>query len=85
MDSRDLSVRQLDALFDKLRPMAYYVAKVRKRMELQRFPEGDELATLVREAEASMARLTTHVNSLAAHRSRRRKRTDIGQPNGERL
>jgi hypothetical protein len=40
MDSRDLSVRQLDALFDKLRPMAYYVAKVRKRMEQQRSPRA---------------------------------------------
>jgi hypothetical protein len=24
MDSRDLTVRQLDALFDRLRPMSYY-------------------------------------------------------------
>ena len=61
MDSRDLSVRQLDALFDKRRPMAYYVAKVRERMEQQRFPEGDELATLVRETEAATARLTTYM------------------------
>jgi hypothetical protein len=80
MNSRDLSVRQLDALFDKLRPMAFYVAKVRKRMEQQQFPESDELATLVRDAEAALARLTMHVNSLAAHKSRHRKRTDIGEP-----
>jgi hypothetical protein len=80
MDSRDLSVRQLDALFDKLRPMAYYVAKVRKRMEQKRFPGGDELATLVREAETAMARLATHLNSLAAHRASHRKQTDIGEP-----
>jgi hypothetical protein len=69
MDSRDLSVHQLDALFDKLRPMAYHVAMVRKRMEQQCFPESDELATLVREAETAMPQLATHVNSLAAHRA----------------
>jgi len=80
MDSRDLSVRQLDALFDKLRPMAFYLGKLRQRMEAKRFPEGDELETLVREAETAMQRLVLHINSQAAHKSRHRKRTDIGEP-----
>jgi hypothetical protein len=78
MDSRELSVKQLDALFDKLRPMASYLGKLRIRMEQKRFPEGDELATLINEAETALQRLTLHVNSLAAHKSRHRKRTDIG-------
>jgi hypothetical protein len=79
MDSRDLTVRQLDALFDRLRPMSYYLGKLRIRMAQRRFPEGDELSTLISEAETAMQRLTLHVNSLADHKSRHRKRTDIGE------
>jgi len=37
MNSRDLSVRQLDALFDNLRAMAFYLGKLRQRMEASDF------------------------------------------------
>jgi len=45
----------------------------------ERFSEGDELETLVREAETSMQRLVLYFNSATAHKSRHRKRTDMGE------
>ncbi len=79
MDSLELSVKQLDALFDKLRPMAFYPGKLRQRMEPRRFAESDELLELLRGAESAMQRLVQHVNSQAVHKSRHRKQTDIAE------
>jgi hypothetical protein len=79
MNSRELPVKRLDTLFEKLRPIAFHLAKLRQRMDQQRFPEGDELLELVREAEKAMARLTTHFNAQASHKWGHRKRTDIAE------
>ena len=50
MDSRDLTLAQLDALFAKLAPMAHYLRKLENRMHHECFPADDELFKLVEPA-----------------------------------
>ena len=62
MDSSDLTLAQLDALFAKLAPMAHYVRKLENRMHHECFPADDELFKLVEQASAAM-----HSLSIAVH------------------
>jgi hypothetical protein len=68
MDSRDLTLAQLDALFAKLAPMSHYLRKLENRMHHECFPADDELFKLVEEAAAAMHRLAIHVHYAACEK-----------------
>ena len=72
MDSRDLTLAQLDALFAKLAPMAHYVRKLENRMHHECFPADDELFRLVEQASAAMHSLAIAVHYAACEKVKQR-------------
>jgi len=71
MDSRDLTLAQLDALFAKLAPMRHYVRKLENRMHHECFPADDGLFKLVEQASAAMHSLAIHTLHAACEQVRR--------------
>ena len=69
MDSRDLTLARLDALFAKLAPMAHYLKKLESRMRHKCFPADDEL---VEQAAAAMHRLAIHTHYQASEKVKRK-------------
>ncbi len=57
MESCDRTLKQLDALFAKLAPMAHYLRRLENRMHRECFPSDDELLMLVEPASAAIHRL----------------------------
>lgn len=47
MDSSQLTERQLDALFERLAPIASYPTKLQKCVDSRAFPGDDDLTALV--------------------------------------
>jgi hypothetical protein len=63
MDSHQLSEAQLDALFERLAPMAGYLSKLRARMYKRGFAPDDELLVLVDKAHDDMRHLAIHLHN----------------------
>ena len=72
MDSRDLTLAQLDALFAKLAPMRHYVRKLENRMHHECFPADDGLFKLVEQASAAMHSLAIAVHYQACEKVKQR-------------
>jgi hypothetical protein len=72
LDSRDLTLAQLDALFAKLAPMAHYVRKLEYRMHHECFPVDDELFKLVEQTRAAMLSLSIHTHYAACDKVMRK-------------
>jgi hypothetical protein len=74
MDSRDLSERQFDNLFEHLAPLTRYLARLRKRIDKRAFQNDDELAVLVRQAGDAVHRLKIRVHYQSCGKSDRKGR-----------
>ena len=72
MDSRDLTLTQLDALFAKLAPMAHFVRKFQNRMHHECFPADEGLFKLIEQASAAMHSLAIHTHYQACEKVKRK-------------
>ena len=64
MDSRDLTSKQADELYQRLRPMFHYLADLQRRMEQRQFDPDDRLYLEVKTARSAMQLLCKDVHRL---------------------
>ncbi len=64
MDSRDLTAEQLKVLYERIRPMADYLAELQNRMDARDFSEADRLYKEVAATRATMQLLVDDLHRL---------------------
>ncbi len=62
MDSSDLTIDQLDALFDRIQPMNFYLTKLANRCHENAWPADDELRQKIDAAATAV-----HALAMAVH------------------
>jgi hypothetical protein len=70
MKSSDLSLEQLKKLQAAIRPMLFYLRKLRQRMAATSFPESDRLLRDATIAEKILADLVSETETLASYKQR---------------